>query len=189
MITNSIINARRFTNRIIPKESVLSVTRDRNEFSSFSTVLFNKHLTNLIHCPITACGDYVVPDSVESIGIEAFSQCKGLTSIVIPLSLKSIGCLAFENCVSLNSITIPDSIEEMGYRVFSNCVGLKSIYIQVTDPNKIKLNAEVFHMVDKTSCILYVPVGAKREYKRSAQWKDFENIVEKKAVEAFSYAS
>lgn len=189
MITNSFTNTRRFSNRIITEKPVLSSNADIDEFSSFSTVLFDKHLINLIHCPITASGGYVVPDSVKSVGIEAFAQCKGLTSIVFPLSLKTIGCLAFENCINLSSITILDSLEEMGYRAFSNCTGLKSIYIQSKDPNTIKMSPEVFYMVDKASCILYVPVGTKKGYQRVAQWKEFNNIVETKTVQAFSYAS
>jgi hypothetical protein len=32
--------------------------------------------------------------------------------------------------------------------------------------------------VDKTSCILYVPVGSKAAYQAAGQWKDFQNIVE-----------
>jgi hypothetical protein len=189
MITNSFTHARRFVNRIIQEKSVLPAKVEGTEFSSFSTVLFDKYLINLIHCPITASGSYVVPDSVESIGIEAFAQCKGLTSIAFPLSLKTIGCLAFENCISLTTVTIPESIEEIGYRVFSRCTGLKSIYIQVMDPHKMKMNAEVFYGVDMASCILYVPVGAKKEYRRAEQWKEFDNILETEIVSAFTYAS
>ena len=189
MITNNFTQTRRFINRIIQEKSVLPAKTERNEFSSFSTVIFDKHLINLIHCPITASGSYVVPDSVETIGIEAFAQCKGLTAIKFPLNLKTIGCLAFENCISLTTIILPESIEEMGYRVFSKCMGLNSIYIQVKDPSKTKMNDEVFNGVDMTSCILYVPVGTKKEYQRAAQWKDFENIVETKTVMAFMNAS
>jgi len=189
MITNSITNARRFIDRISPDKPVLSLKNDKIEFSSFSTVLFNKQLTNLIHCPITASGAYIVPQSVESIGIEAFAQCKGLTSIAFPLSLKMIGCLAFENCNSLTSVTIPACVEEIGYRAFSNCKELKSIFVQAKDPNKLKLNPEVFYMVDKASCILYVPVGAKKEYQLADQWKDFDNIVETKTVYAIPCVS
>lgn len=177
MITNSFTHTRRFVNRMITGKSVLPVNQERNEFSSFSTVLFDKHLINLIHCPITASGSYVVPESVESIGIEAFALCKGLTSIAFPLSLKTIGCLAFENCISLANITIPETIEEIGYRAFSKCTGLKSIYILAKDPLKMKFSSEVFYGVDKTSCVLYVPGEAIKKYKQATQWKEFNNII------------
>lgn len=48
----------------------------------------------------------IIPDSVTSIGNEAFRECCSLTSIKIPDSVTSIGVWAFESCSSLTSITI-----------------------------------------------------------------------------------
>ena len=56
----------------------------------------NKHLT-----------EYVIPDSVTSIGIYAFFGCTGLTSVTIPDSVISIGNYAFFGCTRLKSVTIP----------------------------------------------------------------------------------
>src|ERR1035437_3140632 len=105
MISNSWNNNEVYSkkrNIVIENVNILSES-DKIRFSGFETVLFNKQLTNIIHCPIIAKGSYTIPDSIFSIGIEAFSQCKGLTSIKIPKNLKVIGCLAFENCYSLTS--------------------------------------------------------------------------------------
>jgi len=157
---------------------VVTTESDKSRFSGFETVLFNKQLTNIIHCPIIANGNYTIPDSVFSIGIEAFSQCKGLTSITIPLTLKTIGCMAFENCCSLTSVTLPDSIEEIGFRCFSNCKNLKSIYIHGKTPIILGHDSEVFYKVDKANCILYVPIDTKIHFMHALQWKEFNNIVE-----------
>ena len=70
-----------------------------------------------------------LPDSVASIGYNAFRGCTGLTSITIPDSVTSIGGSAFSGCTGLTSITIPDSVTSIGDRAFYGCSGLTSITI------------------------------------------------------------
>jgi len=151
---------------------------DKIKFSGFETVLFNKQLTHLIHCPVIAKGSYKIPSSVQSIGIEAFSQCKDITEVIIPESLIKIGCLAFENCISLTSILIPESVKEIGFRAFSNCICLKSIYIKTNSVFILNEVSDVFYNINKKECILYVLKGTKKEYQLASKWKDFQYIVE-----------
>ena len=70
-----------------------------------------------------------IPDSVTSIDYGAFWGCSGLTNITIPDSVASIGSRAFYYCDSLTSITIPDSVTSIGASAFSGCSGLTSITI------------------------------------------------------------
>ena len=74
-------------------------------------------------------GDVVIPNSVTSIGYQAFCNCRGLTSIVIPDSVTSIGDGAFYNCSGLTSIVIPNSVTSIGYDEFNGCSVLKPIVI------------------------------------------------------------
>jgi hypothetical protein len=146
--------------------------------TGFDKVLFNKYFTNLIHCPIDANGSYSIPNTVINIGIEAFSQCKGLISVNIPPSVKKLECMAFYNCTALTTIRMPESIEEIGYGVFANCTSLTSIYTQASVPITLRNASEVFHKVDKESCILYVPFGSKKRYQKAEQWQEFKDIIE-----------
>jgi len=165
-------------NRILFGDRHIPLEFDKTEYSGFAMILFNKQMLNLIHCPVTAKGSYVIPDTVISIDIEAFSQCKDLISIVFPGNLKTIGNLAFENCISLSSIIIPESVKDMGYRIFSNCTGLKSIYMQSYSPLDLSLEDDIFYNVDKDKCNLYVPYGTKNDYQHTNQLKEFKNILE-----------
>ena len=55
----------------------------------------------------------VIPNSVTSIGNEAFSYCPNLQSISIPDSVTSIGSEAFSGCKNLRKVELPDSIQSI----------------------------------------------------------------------------
>ena len=95
------------------KLTEIIVENGNQNYTSESGVLFNIDKTELIQCPGGKTGTYEIPESVTSIGQQAFFGCRSLTSVTIPESVTSIGRGAFFGCRSLTSVTIPASVTEI----------------------------------------------------------------------------
>ena len=76
---------------------------------------------------IAGCQNTIIPNSVTTIGGDAFYRCSSLASITIPHSVTSIDGYAFWNCSSLTSITIPNSVTSIGEEAFYRCSSLNEV--------------------------------------------------------------
>ena len=77
---------------------------------------------------ITGCKETIIPNSVTSIGDEAFSG-SGLTTINLSSNITSIGKRAFSYCEDLNSLSLPKNVSFIGEQAFSGCWSLISIIV------------------------------------------------------------
>lgn len=66
-----------------------------------------------------------IPEGVEVIEDGAFSHCSLLTNVNIPDSLRKIGAKAFEDCVGLKTVSIPASVTEINPTAFDGCYNMK----------------------------------------------------------------
>ena len=92
---------------------------------------------------------------------------------VIPNTVTSIGDEAFDRCFRLSSITIPSSVTSIGNSAFTNCTGLTEITTLATTPPVLGNN--VFSNVP-TDIPVYVPCGSLASYQAADGWSNFTNI-------------
>ncbi|MBR6292083.1 MAG: leucine-rich repeat protein [Bacteroidales bacterium] len=78
---------------------------------------------------VVGCKNTVIPNTVTSIGDNAYAKCSGLTSLNIPSSVTSIGEFAFAYCNGLTSLYIPNTLTTIGEEAFFYCEGLNSVFI------------------------------------------------------------
>ena len=112
----------------------INVEENNQNYCSEDGVLFNKDKTKIIRYPEGKHGSqYVIPNSVTSIGDYAFWMCSSLTSIEVPSSVTSIESGAFRECSRLTSIEIPSSVTSIKDQAFYFCTRLTTINYHGTE--------------------------------------------------------
>ena len=86
------------------------------------------HIEVMAFCQ-TAITSVFIPNSVKTIGGDAFAGCVNLKSVRLPEQLTRIEWETFSGCQSLTSIDIPEGVTSIGDYAFANCKQLKEITI------------------------------------------------------------
>jgi len=123
-------------------------------YSVLDGVLYNKSQTQLITCPASKSGDFIIPNTVSEISNNGLLNCKKITSITLPSTIKTIGNYAFGSCTGLTAINTN------------------------SQPISLSNNYYVFDSVPLATCVLNVPYGTKSLYQAANQWMNFTNIAE-----------
>ncbi len=124
----------------------IEVSEGNKTYSSENGVLFNKSKTVLMLYPAAKTDvSYVIPDSVETIGLEgfqsnAFSGCASLASVTIPESVKSIRSDTFSDCYRLFEVVNLSSLPNVanghyGFKDVNNFLTSASDSTVKTDEN------------------------------------------------------
>ena len=108
----------------------ITVSADNTAYQSIDGNLYSKDGTILIQYAIgKTATEFIIPDSVTTIGEYVFAVCGNLKSVVIGDSVTTIGDWAFRDCDSLTSVEIPDSVTTIGDWAFYDCSNLTSVVI------------------------------------------------------------
>jgi hypothetical protein len=86
-------------------------------------VLFDKNQTTLIQYPNGKAGNYVIPNTISSVGLQ-FEGLNNLTGITIPDSVTNIATWAFYQCYNLTNVTIGNGVSSIGEVTFAECSSL-----------------------------------------------------------------
>ena len=90
-------------------------------------------------------------------------------------SVTSIGCNVFSRCYNMTSVTIPSSVTSIGDLAFAKCSGIKDIYCYAEKAPST--GADSFYDVQIEKVTLHVPYGTTKTYKASAPWSGFGRII------------
>ena len=99
----------------------------------------------------------VLPNTIKTIGENAFWCCRGLVSIIIPEGITKIGAGAFYSCTSLKSIVIPNSVMYIGDYILGNCDNLESIILPDNIEEIFKSNSRVYSDSHKVMIVYSTP--------------------------------
>ena len=112
----------------------------------------NAIIETLTNTLITGCKNTAIPNSVTSIGVNAFGGCSGLTSV-----------------------TIGSAVGTIGSNAFAYCKDLTDVYCHATTVPSTGGNA--FNESYPEYMTLHVPAEAINKYKTTAPWSSFGTIV------------
>jgi hypothetical protein len=120
-----------------------------NSCTAFTTLNIGDNVQTIPNYAFAYCyglaGALTIPNSVTTIGENAFAECTGLTSLSLGNSVTIIGKEAFYECTGLTgSLTIPNFITTIGAGAFYDCGGLTG---SLTIPNLVT-SIEEYAFVD-----------------------------------------
>lgn len=170
------------------RSAALELINDKGIFKGSSTpglrkVSFPDSLRSIGRQAFEFCIDmdtFTFPETLESIGEWAFEHCWSITSVTIPPRVSVIRVRAFSGCRNLERLTIPQTVTSIETLAFAQCRALKYVDINWQTPIELTEKGSPFRWVNLSSATLTVPVGTKQLYQAAPVWKEFGKIIEKR---------
>ena len=138
-----------------------------------------------------------LPETIGSIGREAFMNNFVLKEITVPDKVEVIEQLTFANCESMTKVVLGRGVNKVYMNAFTGCDALMHIWcighlpaevIDVdADENRTRSEESMlFPQVVYDNATLYVPADAIEEYLKAPGWKEFKHVkdIESAGVDA-----
>ena len=123
--------------------TAIEVDPDNARYASVDGVLYDKDVTLLIECPIAKAGVLTVPEGVVEIGESALLG-SDLDGIVLPNSLETISRNAFTQIHSITEITIPANVSSIDYSSFDVAYSLTAFRVAEGNPDYYAVDGVLF---------------------------------------------
>lgn len=126
-------------------------------------------------------GSVTIPESIDGykvveINKSAFKGCQ-ISSIIVPNTVTTIGDEAFKRCHSLTTLELGAGVTSVGEDALQNNENLTDVTIFATNPpmvDKRLFPVETRHPENTPfNAKLHVPAGCKAAYAAAGGWKDF----------------
>ena len=111
------------------RTSTITLSSDNPNYTFENNILYSKDKKTLITVLNTIQGEFTISSGIENIDKHALRGQSKMTSVTLPNTLKTIGGNAFYDCRSINSIHIPSSVTDIGSSCFTSCDKLNEIQI------------------------------------------------------------
>ncbi|MBR4719138.1 MAG: leucine-rich repeat domain-containing protein [Lachnospiraceae bacterium] len=105
----------------------------------------------------------VIPDSVRNIDFAAFENCSNLMQVVIPESVRAIGSSAFSGCEQLQYVNIPKKCTQIGSAAFAKCGKLTGISVAPGNESYVCVDG-VLYSIDGKKVIQYLAGRTRGSY-------------------------
>ena len=148
------------------------------KMNKLQNIVLPESLTTIGQYAFNGCSllnDVTIPASVTSIATYAFAFCTSIKNFEFPKGIKTLATSVLEECRALEDVLIPSSVTTINQDAFYNCSKLKAIRNYAYTPQSIP--ARALYNVNKSTCILYVPMDYIDLYQAADVWKEFYNII------------
>ena len=120
-----------------------------------------------------------LPNSITTLGKQAFYDMQNLTEVNLPESLTAIPGALFFGCYKLTEMTIPAGVTSIASTPFSNCYSIGAYHLRPTTPPTL---AGTFSNSIAGDCKIYVPYSEDHSvleaYKAATNWSTYAGYMQ-----------